>query len=315
MRVLFIRFGSLGDATLVTGVLRCFAEMTGNVHRLSVLTFKVYADVFNGLDFIDTVHTVHKGISLKEYIRFLKTLTEYDLTVDLHSNFRSRLAGFLLKGRVLRYDKQAIARRLFTKFRVCAGQLHTHTVERYAAVFFPFFGLPVPEKEFLRPYLALKPGNGDGSVKNIVIHPFASKPTKEWPYFPELTETLSSRGFNVQIVGRSADQPEIAVKTPAVRDLIEVIAQAELLITTDSGPMHIGVALNKKVIAIFGSTSKEFGFYPDFAGCSVIEEELSCRPCHIHGAEKCKRGDFACMRAISPERVLETVCQAFVYSL
>jgi ADP-heptose:LPS heptosyltransferase len=310
MRILFIRFGSLGDATLVTGVLRCFAEVTEGAHRLSVLTFEVYSALFNGLDFIDTVHTVPKGISLKEYLGFLKTLPEYDLTVDLHSNFRSRLAGILLKGRVLRYDKQAIARRLFTKFRICAGKLNTHTVERYAAVFFPFFGLTVPEKERLRPYLALKPETGNGSVKNIVIHPFASKPTKEWPYFPELTEALASRGFNVQIVGRSANKPEAAVQTPTVKDLIAVVARAELLITTDSGPMHIGVALNKKVIAVFGSTSKELGFYPDFAHCSVIEEKLPCRPCHIHGAGECKRGDFACMRKISPERVLEAVCQA-----
>jgi ADP-heptose:LPS heptosyltransferase len=305
LKILFIRFGSLGDTVLVTGVLRYFALNTANAHTIEVLTFTEYSRVFEGLEL--KIHTVPKGIPLAEYVKFLKTLPAFDVIVDLHSNLRSRLAGIILKGRVLRYNKRSAARRAFVKFRLCAKSLARHTVERYAEGFYPFFGLSLPEREELRPYISVNKEPPQRKNKKIIIHPFASRLTKEWRYFKDLSVLLSDLGFMVITIGKGGESFPNHVPTASISDLIDVMADACLLITTDSGPMHIGIALRLKVLALFGSTTKELGFYPDFSGCEVIEEELPCRPCHIHGAKKCKRGDFACMARISPEKVLETV--------
>jgi ADP-heptose:LPS heptosyltransferase len=303
LKILFIRFGSLGDTVLVTGVLRYFALNTANAHTLEVLTFTEYSRVFEGLDI--KIHSVPKGIPLAEYIKFLKTLPAFDVIVDLHSNIRSRLAGFILKGRALRYDKRSAARRAFVKFRLCAKSLMQHTVERYAAGFYPFFGLSLPEREELRPYIPVNKEPPRREKKKIIIHPFASRRTKEWRHFKDLSALLTACGYIVITVGKGGESFPNHLPTASIGDLIDIMADADLLITTDSGPMHLGIALRLKVLALFGSTTKELGFYPDFSGCEVIEENLPCRPCHIHGAEKCKRGDFACLMGISPERVLE----------
>jgi ADP-heptose:LPS heptosyltransferase len=304
LKILFIRFGSLGDTALVTGVLRYFALNTASTHTIEVLTFTGYSRVFEGLEL--KIHTVPKGIPLAEYIKFLKTLPAFDVIVDLHSNLRSRLAGIILKGRVLRYDKSSAARRAFVKFRLCAKSLERHTVERYAEGFYPFFGLSIPKREELRPYIIVNKEPPQREKKKIVIHPYASRWTKEWCYFKDLSALLSGSGFIVITVGKGGESFPNHVHTASIGELIDTMADADLLITTDSGPMHIGIALRLKVLALFGSTTKELGFYPDFSSCEVIEEDLPCRPCHIHGAKKCSRGDFACMRRISAERVFET---------
>ncbi|MDR2401661.1 MAG: glycosyltransferase family 9 protein [Deferribacteraceae bacterium] len=314
MNILFIRFSSLGDTVLVTGVLRAFVLKTSNKHTINILTFKEYTDIFEGADFVNKIYTVPKAIPLGGYIEFLKSLPPFDITVDLHCNLRSRLAGYFAAGKVLRYNKRPFARRAFVKFRLCRKELSLHTVERYAAGFYPFFGLDVPNREELRPFIAKSAAASlhKNGKKAIIIHPFASKPTKEWCYFPKLTEVLMHSGFDVQIIGKpsydiSGAYPIPHTPTPEISDLIKIIGKADLLVATDSGPMHIAIALGVKVIAIFGSTSKELGFYPDFSGATVMEEDLPCRPCHIHGAEKCRRGDFACMQRITPDKVFDAV--------
>ncbi|MDR2105656.1 MAG: glycosyltransferase family 9 protein [Deferribacteraceae bacterium] len=308
MKILFIRFSSLGDVALVTGVLRYFAYKSPDAHSIEFLTFREYTDIFDGADYIQKLWSVPRGISLADYTTFLRTLPRFDIIVDLHCNLRSRLARLLLKGKRLCYNKNPIARRSFVQFRLCRDRLTLHTVQRYALAFFPFFSLELPSVEELRPFIH-PPSitvelNQVQSGKRVVIHPFASRAAKEWPYFPELVEFLKANNFSVHIIGIPHNiTPLHPIPTPTIRELINVINGADLFITTDSGPMHIAVALGVNVAAIFGSTSKELGFYPIFSKCAVIEEDIPCRPCHIHGAKVCKRGDFACMRGLTLEKV------------
>lgn len=170
------------------------------------------------------------------------------------------------------------------------------------------FKLDMPDIEMLRPYLPFPNIDRNCSFKNAVIHPFASKATKEWPFFAELGSLLSDDGLNVTYIGNgemnvpaSADDKTGKVSLSA---LIEFIAQADIFITTDSGPMHIATALNVPTIAIFGPTTKELGFYPTFKNTKVIEYAcLKCRPCHIHGSSYCYKKHFKCMLDIGVEEV------------
>ena len=76
------------------------------------------------------------------------------------------------------------------------------------------------------------------------------------------------------------------------------------LVCNDSGLMHTAVAVDIPVIALFGSTVKEFGFYPYSNKSMVIENsELTCRPCSHIGKDKCPKKHFKCLLELSPELV------------
>jgi heptosyltransferase II len=80
-----------------------------------------------------------------------------------------------------------------------------------------------------------------------------------------------------------------------------------LLITNDSGPMHIAVAQGVPTISIFCATSPSLGFYPYSCRALVVEKALPCRPCSPHGGSRCPLGTEDCIRMITPEHVLQAV--------
>ncbi|MDE3059308.1 MAG: glycosyltransferase family 9 protein, partial [Bacteroidota bacterium] len=86
----------------------------------------------------------------------------------------------------------------------------------------------------------------------------------------------------------------------------ELIRRCDVLISNDSAPMHLAVAMRTPVVAIFGATSPAFGFAPYGKRDVVVQRnDLDCRPCSIHGGGKCPIGTFDCMTGISAKRVCE----------
>jgi ADP-heptose:LPS heptosyltransferase len=85
-----------------------------------------------------------------------------------------------------------------------------------------------------------------------------------------------------------------------------------LIVTNDTGLMHIASAFHKPIISLWGNTVPEFGMYPYMPGrpqgYDVMEvKKLPCRPCSKIGYEKCPKGHFKCMELIKPELVLAKV--------
>ena len=88
----------------------------------------------------------------------------------------------------------------------------------------------------------------------------------------------------------------------------ELIKRSDLLITNDSAPLHIANSVGTDVIGIFGATIPAFGFFPYGKRDIVFETNgLKCRPCSIHGGNKCPIGTFECMLKIKEEAILESV--------
>jgi heptosyltransferase-2 len=88
----------------------------------------------------------------------------------------------------------------------------------------------------------------------------------------------------------------------------ELIRRSRALVSNDSAPMHIAVAVGTPVVAIFGATVPAFGFAPRGISDVVIETNgLKCRPCSIHGGNECPIKTFECMLAIKPEMLLNNV--------
>lgn len=309
MKVLFIRFSSLGDVVLTTGVLNKFHDNFPDA-EISILTGKGLEPIFEGLDFIKKVFLFDRKSGFLNYIKFIETnLSGFDYIIDLHSNLRSKMLRFSVEATYLHYKKHSFKRRMFVKHRWFKKELQDHVVSKYYKTISNYFNTSLPELEELRPVLASKYYNN--VLKNhIVIHAQASKVTKEWPHFNELTNRLLDNGMAVTIVGTKAENIDSRVNNltgkTTLSELIHIISTANIVITTDSGPMHIAVALNKKTIVLAGCTTDELGFLPKFANCTVVDvKNLKCRPCHVHGLESCPEKHFKCMNDISIENIIE----------
>ncbi|MFH1259919.1 MAG: lipopolysaccharide heptosyltransferase II [Elusimicrobiota bacterium] len=148
-------------------------------------------------------------------------------------------------------------------------------------------------------------------------------PTKRWPAekYAQLADLLVERKkAKIVLFGGKADEPavETAAKkmrhTPlnlcgktSLKQLAVAIGYCKMFVTNDSGAMHIAVARKIPVVAIFGPTTKELGFFPYGEKNIVVEKNLPCRPCSLHGGKQCPKGHFQCLRLIDPEEVYQAV--------
>jgi heptosyltransferase-2 len=87
----------------------------------------------------------------------------------------------------------------------------------------------------------------------------------------------------------------------------ELISRCRVILTNDSAPLHLSVGVGTPVVAVFGPTLPRFGFAPFGVRHTIIERELVCRPCGIHGGRRCPKGHFQCMTTISSEEVSQTI--------
>lgn len=310
MKILFVRFSSLGDCILTTGIIK-FLKTNLPDAETAVLTSTDFAGVYAGLDFIDRVHQFDRKSGLKAYLKFIKDeLAEYTHIIDLHSSVRSRLLKFFHKAEYFRYVKHSRERRKFVKTKKRTHELNIHVTEKYAKTLEKAFGLRYSSIEDLRPVIHI--ANNEKINKSVLLHPFASKKTKEWGKFPELAKQLADNGYYVTVAGigqfPETDGINNLVNKTTLQGLFELMSSHEYVITTDSGPMHASVAMNTKTIAIFGCTTKEFGFAPIFKDCKIIENnDIKCRPCDVHGLDKCPLDHFDCMETITAENVFSVL--------
>ena len=154
----------------------------------------------------------------------------------------------------------------------------------------------------------------------IAIAPGSVWATKRW--IPEgfaavIDGLIVQKNRKVVVLGSRDDQPvvneilercrekpvDLSGRT-TLRQLAAVLKRCELLITNDNGAMHVGVAQNVPVVAIFGSTTLSLGYGPYTDRAEVVERSLDCRPCGRHGYSTCPRGHFNCMKQITPEQVM-----------
>lgn len=308
--ILVVRFSSLGDIILTTGVIKHVKETLPDNINIDFLTTADFAGVISNYPYIRDIYCISKGSSLMELFNTLKQMPEYDAVIDLHVNLRSFFVRLINSAPSYKYNKNSFLRRFFVKTKLGRCFLKKHTVEKYFEPFRKYFNMDKTAVNNLRPFLLPNSDNYITPKINILIHPSASKNTKEWPFFPQLAEILQENGLSVAFIGSSSDDIDIGNSfidlrgSTSLQKLIDVISSANMLITTDSGPMHIGVAVNTPTIAIFGPTTKELGFYPEFDNVKVIENVgLKCRPCHIHGSYECTEKHFKCMLDIGIEEV------------
>ena len=152
----------------------------------------------------------------------------------------------------------------------------------------------------------------------VCVHPGSVWATKRWlpEGFATVLSDLADDGYVPVILGGADDivlsnlvqdrlrtLPVNLAGRLSLPELSLVLARAALLVTNDSGPMHIAGALGTPVAAIFGSTTPSLGYAPVGSPNRVLEIEMPCRPCGPHGFQQCPLGHFHCMKRIAPAEV------------
>ena len=135
-------------------------------------------------------------------------------------------------------------------------------------------------------------------------------PAQRWQEFSSL---LSARGIPWIVLGKGVplfpDRKEEMSNTTTLRQSGALLSLCRALVTGDSGPLHLAAAVDTPVIALFGPTTREWGFYPSGPRDVVLENRLPCRPCSLHGKTLCPHAG-KCLTDISAERALKAVEQA-----
>ena len=318
-KVLLIRFSAFGDIVLTTGPLLHLKSRFPD-HEIHFLTSEIGDELLTGSLEIDEVFVVPRGSNLGELIKIYRDLPDYDMVIDWQDNFKSWLLKFFVKGKFFKIKKHSRQRRQFVRDKKNRPELQQHVVEKYFATLKRAFDLPDQSLEELRPTFQPRKLIINQELfdmqKAVALHSYASVENKVWPYFSQLIEKLQAQKTPVILVGNTPDPQtyqdgplllDLRNKTP-LRELAAVLSHCRALVTTDSGPMHLGIAVNTPTIALFGPTTKEFGFYPKFSNTFVLENnELDCRPCHVHGGDSCPLEHHNCMKTISVDDVMKKI--------
>ncbi len=317
-KILIIRLSSLGDILLTTPFIRSLK----NKHQSVQLDFILKKHYQDALKFNPHITNLFLYDTPKENISILISelkKEKYDLIIDLQNNFRSAEIVKSLKIKTLKFNKRSFDKFLLVNFKINRLQDAPSIPERYSLTI-PDFKL---DDEGLELYT--KNNSSDllnGKEKIIGFVPGSRHFTKKWPkeYYEKLGTFLTKSGYTIALLGGKDDLAichEISEKIVGSinlcnqDDLLQTCAdmkECKVIVCNDSGLMHAACAMNIPVLAFFGSTVKEFGFFPYKNSNLILENNsLSCRPCSHIGRETCPKGHFRCMLDILPEKAFKAI--------
>lgn len=332
MKILIIHTAFIGDIVLSTPLLKRVKEMYPEA-KITYVTTPVGATILRNNPHITEIieydkrgnHSGIKGLlALGRRLRY----ENFNMVLTPHRYLRSSIlswltrspkrigydiaSGALLFTDKIKYDK---TKHEVGKLLSFLGDVPKNPRENYPIELYP----SKKEKEAVD---KIWEDNSLSSEKVIAIAPGSKWFTKKWPleYFNKVIELLVKDGIKVIVIGGKDELFLNVVNHKNIIDLrgkttllelAEVLKRVKVVLTNDSSPIHIASAFaNTKIIAIFGPTVKEFGFFPWSENSKVLEVNgLTCRPCAIHGGDKCPKGHFKCMLEIKPEQVYGEILQ------
>jgi len=332
-KILVIRFGSFGDVILTTPVTRALKEKFADA-ELHVLTKHEFATVFKNSPYVDKVISfdTKKVSSLSQLLEFSKQLNYvgYNIVIDLHRNLRSRIISLSLDvERKLYYKKEALKRRLLVGFGVRFKSM-PHTVDKYLNTLkplgiehadrIPFINTDDSNEMFADKFFKEKSISDTDTV--IAISPGAKNMAKMYPkekFITLINMITAKKNTRVLLIGSKSDEhviidiysgvkdrDKLAVLTAGtINESAAVIKKCSRFVTNDSGPMHLSVSVGTPVIALFGPTDEDFGFYPLGKDDIVITKGYECSPCSLHGKKVCTKYSYRCLNDITENEVFE----------
>ncbi|MCC2546912.1 glycosyltransferase family 9 protein [Hymenobacter sp. BT175] len=337
MKILILRFSSIGDIVLTTPVVRAIRQQVAGA-RVHYCTKPAYRVILASNLYVDKVHCLTG--SLAELVAELKA-EQFDFVVDLHNNLRTTLLKLRLGVPSASFEKLNLRKWLLVRFKWNTLP-PVHIVDRYLAAAevlgvrndgrgLDYFIPPADEVDLetlpaafqhgyvafaigaqhatkrlpveriielcaeLRRPIVLLGGPEDESTGHIIELAFeknaAPAPLPALPGFPARADA-PVRALPHSLIYNACGRYNLNQSASLVK-------QAQLVVSHDTGLMHIAAAFKKEIFSVWGNTVPEFGMYPYRTEFRILERpNLYCRPCSKIGYEKCPQGHFKCMREI-----------------
>ena len=338
--LLVIRFSALGDVAMTVPVVYALAQQYPDV-RITVLSRNfvrpLFDDLLPNINFMEAdLKREYRGITGLNSLYRRLLAKQFTAIADLHSVLRSsylRMRFNLDHYKVAHIDKHRKDRRRITSSsNKQLIQLPT-SFQNYADVF-ARLGYPV-NVQFrsifsedggdmnLLPESLPRPTVGQPCIG---IAPFAAHEGKIYPVrlMEQVVEQLLAKhpDTRIYLFGKGQREDETFPKWCAahpqcvyvsqhlnnLRDELILMSHLQVMVSMDSANMHLASLVATPVVSVWGATHPFTGFMgwnqnPE----NAIQIPLECRPCSIYGQKPCLRGDYACMRNIAPEQIVNRV--------
>jgi ADP-heptose:LPS heptosyltransferase len=322
VKFLVVRFSSIGDIVLTTPVVRCLKNQVEE-SEVHYLTKARYEDILRSNPYIDKLHLLRNNWS--DLMKILKN-EQIDYIIDLHHNLRTQRLKFSLRKLSFSVNKLNLKKWLLVnlKYDILPA---IHLVDRYLETVKPFSvkndgkGLDffisgdemeqVSEDSFTMnsDYIALVVGGGHF--------------TKQIPA-EKIVWLINQIPIPVVLMGGADDTDKAeailsGTETKRVINMVgklpiiqsaQIISHARMVVTPDTGLMHIAAAFRKHIFSLWGNTVPGFGMYPYKPGINseIFEvKNLPCRPCSKIGYVRCPKKHFKCMQNQDYKQIVEGI--------
>jgi len=324
--LLVVRFGSLGDLCLLSWALARLADLPDSVdRRVTLVTKAAFAPLLENVRGIHRVIPLrNSGIGAVAHLAGQLRSVSWDMVIDAHNILRGHLLFALMrKYPDRRLAKDTAARLAFLGFGHREAGLDRTMHDRFEDLTDDLAPDPLDSNPTLPPLDSLSRRRADQPSPQLLgLAPGAQWDTKRWPeeFFVTILRMrlrdhsgrvrifLGPRekswfaGSSLERVAKDSGRTEIIQDQP-LTEVTALLSECNHLVTNDSGLLHMAEAVGTPVLALFGPTVREFGYFPILPGSRVMERPLDCRPCSRNGKRPCHRGDLACLRDIPPDEV------------
>jgi ADP-heptose:LPS heptosyltransferase len=321
MRVIVIRFSALGDCILLCPFL---AHLKANgADDVTVVSKRSFVELFSAARGVDRIVALDEKAGMRGIRQIIDSRKNEDaVVIDAHNTIRSRILGRGLGGveaRLKKFYTKRVGLILFK--RACAIPT---MAQRYSDLG-ESLGLPpmtesiggIEVPGWARRSVDEPLANISGRLVSIAA---GSKwPTKQWGLdkFVELTRRLiEDRDIHIVLHGNTEERRDAEVIVGlfpgrvtnlaghvGILESAAVIERSAVFVGNDSGLMHLSEAVGTPVVALFGPTVEQFGYFPSLPSSKVVERALPCRPCSRNGRRPCPRGSQECLVGLATEWV------------
>jgi len=318
-KVLIIRFSSIGDIVLTTPVVRNLKNQMFEGVEVHYLTKNSFRSIVDSNPYISKVYGIDK--STNEVVEELKA-ENYHYIIDLHKNLRSVRVKRALNELSFSFEKLNWEKWLLVNFGI-NRMPNEHIVDRYMETITRFDiendnkGLDffIPEGKGLSPNRIPESHRSGYIAMGIGAAHWRKKPRKE-----QYIAMCKELNYPIALVGGPDEKQlgeEIAAESGSrvwntagalsLNESASLVQQCKLIITPDTGIMHIAAAFKKPIISLWGATVPDFGMYPyqnDALNEMIQSDHLTKRPCSKLGT-KCKYKECRCIDELPLNKVVE----------
>jgi len=329
-KILIIQTAFLGDAFLTLPMIQELSKKNPN-SVIDVIAIPSTSEIFDASPFVNKVIVMDKRLKHKSFfnlIKFCKSIKNenYDIIYSPHRSIRSSLI-VMLSGvkETFGFDISAISFVYKNKIKYLSN---VHEVERNLRL----IGFTINGDNWkIKPEITIDTNIQkkierllpNTTSEKIAIAPGSVWQTKKYPseHFEKLVEYFVEKNYFVLLIGGNEDKilcETIAHKfinksqsfagSLSIIESVEILKHCSLIICNDSAPTHMAMAAGIPAATIYCSTIPAFGFYPyNNKSIFISYDELKCKPCGIHGYQKCPVNTFDCGYKLRPEVVFSKI--------